>query len=56
MKISFDTLLTSVRNLEGAGIESKQAEAIVQAIYSSGETVITRADLDAAISAGLSTK
>ena len=52
MNISFDTL-TAVRNLEGAGIESKQAEAIVQAIHSSGEPAITRADLDAAISAAV---
>ena len=49
MNTSFDTL-TAARNLEGSGIESKQAEAIVQAIRSSGETAITRADLDAAIS------
>ena len=33
---TFDTL-SAARSLEAAGIEAKQAEAIVQAIRSSGE-------------------
>ncbi len=45
--------LTAARALEEAGIDPKQAEAIVQAIRSSGEAAITKADLDAAISAAV---
>ncbi len=45
--------LTAARALEEAGIDPKQAEAIVQAIRSSGEATITKADLDAAISAAV---
>ena len=36
------------RALEDAGIESKQAEAIVWAIGSSGEATATKADLETA--------
>ena len=35
----------AARALEAAGIESKQAEAIVQTIRSSGEAAATRVDL-----------
>ena len=41
---TFDTL-SAARSLEAAGIESKQAEAIVGAIRSSGEASVTKADL-----------
>ena len=44
---TFDTL-SAARSLEAAGIESKQAEAIVGAIRSSGEASVTKADLMAA--------
>ena len=44
---TFDTL-SAARSLEAAGIESKQAEAIVGAIRSSGEASVTKADLVAA--------
>ena len=44
---AFDTL-SAARSLEAAGIESKQAEAIVGAIRSSGEASVTKADLMAA--------
>ena len=44
---TFDTL-SAARSLEAAGIESKQAEAIVGAIRSSGEVSVTKADLMAA--------
>ena len=43
---TFDTL-SAARLLEAAGIESKQAEAIVGAIRSSGEASVTKADLTA---------
>ena len=49
-RTAFDTL-SAARTLEAAGIETKQAEAIVQAIRSSGEAAATRADLDAATGA-----
>ena len=49
-RTAFDTL-SAARTLEAAGIESKQAEAIVQTIRSSGEAAATRADLDAATGA-----
>ena len=39
--------LSAARSLEAAGIESKQAEAIVGAIRSSGEASVTKADLTA---------
>lgn len=42
----FDTL-SAVRQLEAAGIETKHAEAIVTAIRQSGESAITKTDLDA---------
>ena len=45
---TFDTL-SADRSLEAAGIESKQAEAIVGAIRSSGEASVTKTDLMAAI-------
>ena len=41
---NFDTL-SAARSLEAAGIESKQAEAIVGAIQSSGEASVTKTDL-----------
>ena len=41
----FDTL-SAARSLEASGIEKQQAEAIVLAIRSSGETAATRTDLD----------
>ena len=41
---TFDTL-SAARSLEAAGIEAKQAEAIVQAIRSSGESAVTKTDL-----------
>ena len=41
---TFDTL-SAARSLEAAGIQSKQAEAIVGAIRSSGEASVTKADL-----------
>ena len=44
---AFDTL-SAARSLEAAGIESKQAEAIVGAIRSSGEASVTKPDLMAA--------
>ena len=43
---TFDTL-SAARSLEAAGIESKQAEAIVGAIRSSGAASVTKADLTA---------
>ena len=43
---TFDTL-SAARSLEAAGIEAKQAEAIVQAIRSSGESAVTKTDLAA---------
>ena len=43
---TFDTL-SAARSLEAAGIQSKQAEAIVGAIRSSGEASVTKADLTA---------
>ena len=52
MNTDFDTL-SAARSLEASGIESEQAEAIVQVIRSSGKTAITRANLDAAISAAV---
>ena len=42
---TFDTL-SAARLLEASGIETRQAEAIVQAIRSSGEAAATRVDLD----------
>ena len=45
-RTAFDTL-SAARTLEAAGIESKQAEAIVQTIRSSGEASVTKADLTA---------
>ena len=47
---TFDTL-SAARSLEAAGIESKQAEAIVGAIRSSGEASVTKADLTASTTA-----
>ena len=47
---AFDTL-KATRDLEAAGIESKQAEAIVSTIRQSGDAVATKADLDAALDA-----
>lgn len=44
---AFDTL-KAARDLEAAGIESKQAEAIVSTIRQSGDAVATKVDLDAA--------
>ena len=44
MTATFDTL-SAARSLEAAGIESKQAEAIVGAIQSSGEASVTKTDL-----------
>ena len=41
---TFDTL-SAARSLEAAGIESKQAEAIVGAIRASGEASVTKTDL-----------
>ena len=41
---TFDTL-SAARSLEAAGIQSKQAEAIVGAIRSSGEASVTKTDL-----------
>ena len=49
-RTTFDTL-SAAHSLEASGIETKQAEAIVQAIRSSGDAAATRADLDAATSA-----
>ena len=46
----FDTL-SAARSLEAAGIETRQAEAIVLAIRSSGETAATRTDLETATAA-----
>ena len=40
-----------IGSLEAAGIESKQAEAIVGAIRSSGEASVTKADLTASTTA-----
>ena len=45
---TFDTL-TAARSLEGAGIEPKQAEAIVAAIHSSRSEIITKGDLSTAV-------
>ena len=44
MTAPFDTL-RAARSLEAAGIESKQAEAIVGAIRASGEASVTKTDL-----------
>ena len=44
MTATFDTL-SAARSLEAAGIESKQAEAIVGAIRASGEASVTKTDL-----------
>ena len=46
MSTPFDTL-SAARSLEAAGIESKQAEAIVGAIRASGEASVTKTDLTA---------
>jgi len=43
---SFNSLCEA-RSLEAVGIEAKQAEAIVQAIRSSGESAVTKTDLAA---------
>ncbi len=43
---AFDTL-SAARQLEAAGIETKHAEAIVTAIRQSGESAVTKTDLDA---------
>ena len=48
MNTTFDTL-TAAHSLEDAGIEPKQAEAIVAAIRSSRSEVITQGDLAAAV-------
>lgn len=45
---TFDTL-TAARSLEQAGIEPKQAEAIVAAIHSSRSEIVTKGDLSAAV-------
>ena len=45
---TFDTL-TAAHLLEDAGIEPKQAEAIVAAIRSSRSEIITKGDLSAAV-------
>ena len=45
---TFDTL-SAARSLEAAGIESKQADAIVGAIRSSGEASVTKTDLSTAV-------
>ena len=42
----FDTL-SAARQLEAAGIETKHAEAIVTAIRQSGESAVTKTDLEA---------
>ena len=47
---AFDTL-KATRDLEAAGIDSRQAEAIVSTIRQSGDAVATKADLDAVRSA-----
>ena len=52
MNTAFDTL-SAAHSLEASGIETKQAEAIVQAIRSSGESAATRSDLDTTAAAGL---
>ena len=44
---TFDTL-SAARSLEAAGMKPEQAEAIVQAIRSSGESTVTKADLSTA--------
>ena len=46
--VNFDTL-SAARSLEAAGIESKQADAIVGAIRSSGEASVTKTDLRTAV-------
>ena len=45
---TFDTL-TAARDLEAAGFERRQAEAIAKAVHHRDEHVITKADLDTAI-------
>ena len=50
MNTAFDTL-SAARRLEASGGETKQAEAIVQAIRASGESAETRSGLDAVRSA-----
>ena len=54
---AFDTL-KAARDLEAAGIDSRQAEAIVSTIRQSGDAVATKSDLEAvriAMSADLDT-
>jgi hypothetical protein len=54
---AFDTL-KAARDLEAAGIDSRQAEAIVSTIRQSGDAVATKSDLEAvriALSADLDT-
>ncbi len=43
---AFDTL-KAARDLEAAGIDSRQAEAIVSTIRQSGDAVATKSDLEA---------
>ena len=50
MDTAFD-ILQAACDLEASGIPTNQAEAIVQAIRSSGEAAVTRSGLDAATSA-----
>ena len=45
---TFDTL-TVARDLEAAGFERRQAEAIAKAVHHRDEHAITKADLDTAI-------
>lgn len=45
---TFDTL-TVARDLEAAGFERRQAEAIAKAVHYGDERAITKADLDTAI-------
>ena len=52
MNTDFDTL-SAARSLEASGIESEQAEAIVQVIRSSGKTAINKMMLSQVAVAGL---
>ena len=49
MSVAFDTL-SATRKLEEAGLEARQAEAIVTAIRSVLEPAVTKPELDSALS------
>ncbi len=48
MTAGFDTL-TAAKELQGAGMDQRQAEAVAQAIRSGQGDLVTKADLEATI-------